>query len=189
MTVRSWFPEIDEIEDRALRRSCAAILEHCIRAGGWEQPDDLPFLPELAGTPFDNVTHTRDVAATALALAGPLTERLAAIVPRDRVLAAALLHDASKWVEYEPDGRGGARLSARGRDLPHPGAAVAKALELGLPEDVVNAIAAHSPFNAVPTATAVAVVVHHADMVVMDAVLLGLGRPPVCKVRRDDQCV
>lgn len=185
MSVREWFPEIDEIEDESLRDGCAAVLEQCITEGGWTDPVDLPFIPALHGTRFDNITHTRDVLAVALAMASALEGRAGTPIPADHVRVAALLHDASKWIEFAPSANGAPHaLSARGEELAHPTYAVVKAIEQGLPEEIVNAIAAHTPFNAIPARSVVAVLVHHADMVVMDAALLETGRPTACKVLR-----
>ena len=190
MDVFAIFPELDAIDDAALREGCAALLGDCITSSAWaEEPERLPFLPTPDGVRRDNVAHTRDVVAASLALAAALELRLDTPISHDHVRAAALLHDASKWLEYEPaaDAPSGAVPSALGLQLPHPFQAVAHAHGLGLPDVVVNAIAAHTPFNDVQAESLVAVIVHHADMVLTDAALLAAGRPSTCKVTRGAQ--
>ncbi len=55
----------------------------------------------------------------AVAVAEILTRFHGTEIDRDRLLAGALLQDASKLVEYEPDGNGGVRLSELGERFPH----------------------------------------------------------------------
>lgn len=178
-------PELTWIADVELRDAVASILRHCFEAGNFAEPTGAPFSEEIPAADCDNIAHSRAVARIALASAQVIGEMWHIEVPADHVVAAALVHDAGKWFEFRPDpaAPAGTALAEEGRWLPHPMYGVALAMQHGLPPDIIDAVAAHSPANDQPTRTPLAVILHHADMAVADACRLRHGLPSRMKVR------
>jgi putative nucleotidyltransferase with HDIG domain len=184
---RSLFPELANISDPELRGNCEGLLNDCLALGPWQDPASMPFIRDPAAAAVDNVMHTRAVVAAACAMARALAETMDVRVDPDSVVCAALLHDASKWLEFAPAEDGaGTEYSALGKMLTHPNIAVALAAYRRLPEDIVHAIAAHSPRSKVPTDSPLAVIIHHADAAAADCARLACGLPAVHKAAAPD---
>jgi putative nucleotidyltransferase with HDIG domain len=182
--LRQLIPELEMIRDQDLRTKCAAVMHYSFAHGNYPDPLDAPFLPEIAANWAGGVDHLRAVARVGLAMCGPLKDLLGVEVDRDHVLVAGLLHDISKWFEYEPIGNlGENRRSELVKMLPHPMKGVAVALNLEIPVEICQAIAAHTPGNSLPTDSYLSVVLHHADMAVGDTTRLAAGLPSTLKTR------
>lgn len=175
--VPALFPEALAITDEALRRDTVALLERCLKESQWDSPESAAFTPEIPAERFDGVHHVRAVTGVACAIASQVEELLGVTVDRDRLVSACLLHDASKWLEYEPGEDGAFVLSEFGRSIPHAAYIAALALEAGLPAEIVEAITTHTPQNALQPSSAIGVILHHADMIVADCCRLSVGLP------------
>ena len=134
-------PELHQIEDDELRAKVRAVWCKLAAASAF---DDLAALPVSPKLDYSHITHNRSVAAMALAAAEILHRFHGTDIDRDRLLAGALLQDASKLVEYEPDGNGGVRLSEIGERFPHAFYAAHAALEEGLSADLAETILTHT---------------------------------------------
>ncbi len=84
-------------------------------------------------------------------------------IDMDTVIAGAILADVGKLLEYESDGAGSSRQSARGKYLRHPFTGVSLAMECGLPDPVSHIIATHAGEGNMVARTTEAWIVHHAD--------------------------
>lgn len=73
----------------------------------------MPDMPDVS-----LINHTRSVACNALATAKVLQEVHGLSIDCDRLLAAALLHDAAKCVEYERKPNGTYGRSEVGKTFP-----------------------------------------------------------------------
>ena len=89
-------------------------------------------------------------------------------VDRDVLIAGAILADVGKLLEYERDGAGGSRESARGKYLRHPFTGVSLAMECGLPDAVTHIIATHAGEGDMVARTTEAWIVHHADFMTFE---------------------
>jgi hypothetical protein len=134
-------PELELIDDSRLRGQVRQVWCTLAAESSFDDLDALPVSPRLA---YSHVTHNRSVAAMALAVAEILERFHGTAIDRDRLLAGALLQDASKLVEYEPDGNGGVRLSALGQHFPHAFYAAHAALAAGLPQPIAEDILTHT---------------------------------------------
>lgn len=135
------FPELSLINDRALRSAVVAVWQELWQESTFTHIDDVPTSTEI---PYPHVRHNRAVVALALATA-EVFERLHGVhVDRDVLIAAALLQDVSKLVEYERklDGMGFSRL---GTDYPHAFWGAHVALKHGVPASVCQIILTHTP--------------------------------------------
>ncbi len=144
--IQELFPELKEFRDRELAGQVADLLVWLWRDSGWEDLEAVPYLVEAPE--LNLVTHIRFVARGALLLGDLCAEMLGWPVDRDLLLAAALLHDASKPKEYQR-ADGGYGKSEVGRKLTHGVYAAAIAMQRGLPFEIVHLIHSHTPMAAV----------------------------------------
>ncbi len=135
------FPELDLIRDPALRAGVEAVWEELWQASSWTSLDDLPSSLEIS---YPHVPHNRSVISMALAVADAFERFHGVTVDRDVLVAAGLLQDASKLVEYEPrDGQ--VVLTELGRTYPHAFWAAHVALQHRLPAAVCHIVLTHTP--------------------------------------------
>jgi len=135
-------PELGEIGDRTLADKVRAVWQDL-----WAQSDftDFHAVPTSGSIPYPNLPHTRSVIALATAIADVFERFHGVRTDRDVLLAACLLQDASKLVEYRPKKGGGIETTAIGKQYPHAFWAAKVALEHNVPMSVVHVILTHSP--------------------------------------------
>ena len=136
------FPEIRQISDAKLRDAVVEIWEELWARSAWNDIDTVPTSPEIA---YPTRPHNQCVVAMALAVADAFERFHAVKVNRDHLIAAAVLQDASKVIEYEPAEDGKAKFSELGKTYPHAFWAAHLALQKGLPDAVVHVLLTHSP--------------------------------------------
>jgi putative nucleotidyltransferase with HDIG domain len=178
------FPELAQIADRDLRDMVADIWVEVAAEMGW---DDLETAPNGIKNALDRtlVGHVRGVTQMAISICEIAKELHGKTYDRDLLVAACLLHDASKPVEYEPDPnkpheagklrRG--RASEVGRNVQHAVYAAHKAMEKKLPLKLINLIITHTHSSNVRTATWEAAALFYADYADTDAGLDLAGAP------------
>lgn len=109
----------------------------------WTDLDDVPVSPEI---PYSTKRHNQCVVRMSLAVADELVRSHGVKINRDYLIAAAILQDASKVVEYDAgDRKGTAVFSELGRQYPHSFWAAHVALKKGIPDEVVHVLLTHSP--------------------------------------------
>lgn len=162
------FPEIEMIQDLQLRQSVIAVWEKLWEESAWEDIMDLPCSTHK--TDYPHVIHNRSVVRMAVQVAETLKEFHKVEVDMDHLVAAALLQDASKLVEYEPDGNGGCVMSKRGKLFMHSFYGGHVALELGVPEEIVQTIVTHSPDSPVFPQTLICKILFYVDQTDMAAI-------------------
>jgi len=164
-------PEIDLIQDAALRDQTLTVWTDAVGRGGWT-PSDLirmPFTLLVKKVEVSLVDHTRAVTMTALRIGEILAQSYEGKVKVDRdiLLAGAILHDVGKLFEYTRE-KGVFVKSREGDLLRHPISGAAFAFKYGLPQEVIHIIAAHSKEGDGTRRTIEAVIVNHADFVNFD---------------------
>ncbi len=154
MDMKNLFPELEEIKNIDLQSKVAKSLEKAIDLGGWKEEEirTIPFtllIPELIGegkAPKINIVdHIKAVTQMCIAT----YERyemlgLGDMLNRDELIAAALLHDVGKFVEYEKDANGRIRQTIAGKRIRHPAQGLELVYEFDLPLIVRQAIVFHS---------------------------------------------
>ena len=135
-------PEIGLIQDEALRGKVRRVWQVL-----WSRSDfaDFAAVPTSGEIPYPNLPHMRCVVALALGIADSFERFHGVKVDRDVLVAACLLQDASKVVEYRPKADGGIEKTPIGKAVPHAFEAARVALDEGVPLEVVHIIATHSP--------------------------------------------
>ena len=155
------FPEINEIGDKQLRQGVVKAWLLAIKRGGWRRIDDVPFTL-LSKTKRTLIQHTRAVTQMAMAVASTRQD-----LDRDILIAAGLLHDVGKLLEYSRK-RKTIVKSMFGKLVRHPVSGYGLALEIGLPLEVAHIIAAHSKEGEGVARSREAVVIHHCDFIDFD---------------------
>ena len=162
-------PEIDDVEDNALRERVIAAWMAAVKRGGWseEELEAIPFTLLIEGVSVGLFAHVRAVTQTAVAIARVLEDTYGDSIElnRDRLIAAGLLHDVGKLLEYERDAEGNIRKGRSGKLLRHPISGAVLAGELGIPEEILHVIAGHSKEGDFSPRTVEGVIIHHADFV------------------------
>jgi putative nucleotidyltransferase with HDIG domain len=168
-------PEISIIQDENLRKKVVKAWALSLSESEFENIDDipgtaLPGTPELiSGTQSD---HLRGVGYIAQGIVENLEKVHGNLnIDRDLLWASALCHDVGKPYEYDSNNRkrwnsniGKAGLPA----LRHPAYGVYIALTVGLPEEVVHVISAHSGEGELLERSLLNLVIHFADYAYWD---------------------
>jgi putative nucleotidyltransferase with HDIG domain len=168
-------PELELIESEADRETVASIWAHAWRCSDWDDPSDafmtISRLPE-GHDPYkerwNQVEHTRAVVALAEAMLPTFERHVGAVVDRQTMLVAILLHDVAKLVEFSPGGADGPVETPLGEVLHHATIGAQWAVEAGFSPAVAHAIVAHSPSTSATPQTPEALVLKLADQVVTD---------------------
>jgi putative nucleotidyltransferase with HDIG domain len=170
-------PEWQEIRDPALREATFAIWAEFAREMPWRDVAEVPKDDE-GGKDCSLVDHIRGVTRSALAIGESARDIHGQPYDRDTVVAACLLHDVSKLIEFEPDpenDRPGANLRACrkseiGRKVQHAVYAAAHAIEHGVSLDIINLIITHTRASNMRGTTWEAAILYYADSADTDAV-------------------
>ena len=137
------------------------------------EPADLeriPFTLKVPDCPVTFMDHKRAVVHIVRDAAKSVERFFGESLPvdMDTVIAGAILADVGKLLEYEGDGAGGSRASARGKYLRHPFTGVAVAMECGLPDAVNHIVATHAGEGNMVKRSTEAYIVHHADFMTFE---------------------
>ena len=151
--------ELNWIKDEKLKRQVVDVWKTAADRGGWKTFDKVPFtlLFENSGKLTD---HTKRMTNLAKAVYDQRTED----INLDYLIAGALLHDVGKLLEYEVvDGK--VVKGDYGKRFRHPVSGALLAQEIGLPEEIVLIIYAHSHEGEKCERTAESYIVHYCDFI------------------------
>ena len=163
-------PELEQIENEAYRIAVVDIWEETLNVSTW---DDLNSVPKSGDvTEYSNLQHTRSVTRQALACADVIEQIHNISVDRDVLITAALLHDVSKFFEYEKSGK-----TEYGKLMQHGFYAVQKAIEHKLPLSIQHLIVTHTGLSKVMPQTVEALILHYVDYLDSDVLLHVLKKP------------
>jgi len=180
--VRRLFPEVDEIQDESLREGVIDIWIETAAESSWERIEDVP--KSLNAERYRRlVDHVRGVTRLALALAEGCEREQGAKYNRDYLLAACLLHDASKIVEMDPDPAGqptgGPALPAKksliGTKIQHGAYATHKIFAKNLPLEVAHLVLTHTHASNLRSPSLEAAYLFYADYADSDAGIVQAG--------------
>lgn len=171
-SIRRAFPELERIESQSMRQAVVDIWLRVWQESSWERLEDCPYNPLAPQVSL--VAHTNQVTAGALALAEQTQRYVGGSIQWDALRVAALLHDVSKLVEYEPADTG-CRKSRLGRSYQHGFYGAHLAQQAGLPMDVVAMIINHTGDSRVVPDTPEGLCLYYADMCAADSARLLAG--------------
>ncbi|MEF8848337.1 MAG: HD domain-containing protein [Candidatus Thermoplasmatota archaeon] len=151
--------ELKLIENDEIRKKIVAIWKKALEIGGWKKLKEIPFtlLFENSGTLVD---HTKRVVKLAKAVIDKREEKL----NQDYLIAGVLLHDVGKLLEYERK-QGKISKGGYGKKFRHPLSGAKLAWQVGLPDEIVHIIYAHSHEGDDTKRSPEAVIVNHCDFI------------------------
>ncbi len=172
--VRKVLPELELIQDEALREKTLDVWTDAMVLGGWEIGDlaDIPFTL-LVETKVSLLDHTRVVTQTAVAICDTMSSFYGSAVSmnRDYLVSGGILHDVGKLLEYRRLGDTFVK-SEIGKDLRHPFSGTALAYKHGIPSAICHLIAVHAKEGEGARRTPEAVVIHYSDFVNFESLKL-----------------
>lgn len=151
--------ELSWIKDDELKDKVVEVWKKASDIRGWKTLDDVPFtlLFEGSGKLTD---HTKRITHLAKAVFDERKENL----NLDFLIAGALLHDVGKLLEYDVvDGK--VVKGDYGKKFRHPVSGALLAREVGLPDEIVLIIYAHSHEGEKCERSPESVIVHHCDFI------------------------
>ena len=178
--IRELIPEIALIGDDSLREAVEEIWQQAWRESDWDDLADVPknpsspAAPQRAADAWTLVTHTRAVAQLAVPAAETIKTLHGIDFDRDSLLALAILHDASKLLEYEGT-RDAITKSRTGRLIQHGVYGAFLMWQHGLPVELVHGVISHTPSSTVLPQTHEALIVRYVDFLDTDSMLLDAG--------------
>ena len=151
--------ELQWIKDEKLKNKVIDVWNEAANRGNWNSIEDAPFtlLIENSGKLTD---HTKRITNIAKAVYDQRQENL----NLDYLIAGALLHDVGKLLEYVKEG-GKYVKGEYGKKFRHPVSGALLAKELGLPDEIVLIIYAHSHEGDNIKRSPEAVIVNHSDFI------------------------
>jgi len=151
--------ELQWIQDEKLKNKVIDVWNEAANRGNWNSIEDAPFtlLIENSGKLTD---HTKRITNIAKAVYDQRQENL----NLNYLIAGALLHDVGKLLEYVKEG-GKYVKGEYGKKFRHPVSGALLAKELGLPDEVVLIIYAHSHEGDNIKRSPEAVIVNHSDFI------------------------
>jgi len=145
-TLTQELPLIAKIDDGRLKELVIEVWVRLWRESPYRDIGQAPnYLSEMDGDET-LVRHTNAVVNMAQAVAREFQQAYGISLNFDRLLAGGLLHDVDKLVLYERKGDS-VQLSELGRKVSHGGYGAKVAAQVGLPQEIVNIIACHSPMQ------------------------------------------
>jgi putative nucleotidyltransferase with HDIG domain len=158
--IEKCFTELKWIKNLDLRDKVVEVWKKAADRGKWKTFDDIPFtlLFENSGLLTE---HTKRITNLAKSIIDIREENL----NMDFLIAGALLHDVGKMLEYELLEDGSVVKSEFGKKMRHPVSGSELAKEVGLPEEVVHIIYAHSKEGDNLQRSPEAIIVHHCDFI------------------------
>jgi len=151
--------ELSWIDDESLRNDIVKVWKTAADQGGWKSLDVVPFtlLFENSGKLTD---HTKRITQ----LCKAIYENREEDINLDYLIAGALLHDVGKLLEYEVKENKVVK-GPYGERFRHPVSGALLTKSLGLPDDVVLIIYAHSHEGEKCKRTPESYIVHHCDFI------------------------
>lgn len=169
------FPELEMIQDRELAEIVIQVWLEVWAESEWEALEDVPKNPVTVLLRHNNVAHTRSVTKQALAMADAMLEFHGLETDRDLILAACLLHDVSKMLEFEPGSGDGPRIARFGELIQHGVYGMHKAFAHRMSAELTHIIGSHTTQSRLAPKTLEAIIVHYADFADSDALIHASG--------------
>jgi putative nucleotidyltransferase with HDIG domain len=151
--------ELNWIEDKTLRDNVVKVWMEAANRGNWKNIDDAPFTL-LIDNSGKLTEHTKRITHLAKGIYDLRNERINC----DFLIAGALLHDVGKLLEYEL--RNGKYIKCDyAKKFRHPVSGALLAKELGLPDEIVYIIYAHSKEGDITERSMESIIVNHCDFI------------------------
>ncbi|WP_101550096.1 MULTISPECIES: HD domain-containing protein [Anaerotruncus] len=171
------FPIIREIRNQDLADRIAAVWLRAWGMSKWERLEDACFNPDIQERDCRLVDHVNVTTIASLQMAKLIERYQGESFNYERILTIGLLHDVSKLLEYEPDGKGGYRRSFIGEKLQHGFYGAVLAREEGFTEETLHLILTHTPQSKMKPQYKEAILFSYMDLCDADMVFYERGLP------------
>lgn len=141
--IAKYFPIIEEISDPELKLKTAKVWIRALENCGWDDLEDARFNKDVPEQSLAN--HIRATTEGTCHVAKAMNAYQNLGLDLDRVIILGLLHDVSKVLEFEPDGKGGSRHTELGKYVQHGFMGAVYAMEEGFSLEYINLIVSHTP--------------------------------------------
>lgn len=178
--IKELFPELEQIQNESWRQVVVDIWLEIWEESDWEDPADCPKNAKDV-VDYPGTDHIRNVTRQALAIADVVEKAYDRVVNRDVLIAGGLLHDVSKLLESAPGADGRPVVTGKGKLVQHGVLGAAKAVEKGLPDEVLHIIVGHTHQSATIPATIEGIIIHYVDFLDSDILLLERNLPLFAK--------
>ena len=156
---KCFLEELNWIEDKAIRDNVVSVWEVAANRGNWKDIDDAPFTL-LINNSGKLTEHTKRITHLAKGIFDLRNEKINC----DFLIAGALLHDVGKLLEYEL--KNGKYVKCEyAKKFRHPVSGALLAKELGLPDEIVYIIYAHSKEGDITERSVESIIVNHCDFI------------------------
>jgi hypothetical protein len=175
-------PEIELIGDADMRRKVTLVFASFLKESTYRRISEAPAFPGL--TKYDLARHTRQVVQHCVVMADTMRDLWGIDCDRDILLAAAVLHDSSKLVEYEG---GEGKKSEVGKTFLHAQLAGVRCRDVGLPNEVAYIVTMHPftpPHVHVTPRNVEFVILTYADLGSADPVFFKEGLPTHLDIKK-----
>ena len=166
-------PSITLISDAKIRSDTAVVFMQLLRESKWPNLEKQQMLPILA---ISGMEHVNAVVEMCLAIADILKKRHNVVINIDYLISGAILHDASKLVEFEPTNNG-ERKTKIGDLVQHTVRCVSLMLDRKMPEEIAHVVVSHTPQSRTAPKTIESIILYFIDSIDYSVmrVKLGLG--------------
>lgn len=173
--VKEAFPQTELIGDPKIKKAVYDIWLEVFEQSAWDDlraPRFNPLCPDIA-----LVDHVRCVTEGSIRLAKATEDIFGTEIDYDTLIASALLHDVSKLIEMEPDGKSGVCKSKIGKTYQHAFFSAYYAKAHGLPDEIVTTVLTHTGLSKQLPTTREGVILFYADMADADMHRFEAGAP------------
>ena len=115
--IAAYLPLLREIKDAELQGRIAEVYVRILEDCKWESVEAACFNPDFQQQKLIN--HIRVTTEATYTAAELMNKYQGLELDTDIVLGLGLLHDVSKFLEFEPDEAHGARVSSLGKNIQH----------------------------------------------------------------------
>lgn len=164
-------PELELIKNESYRKAVIDIWEETFLASKWDSIESVPKSGDV--TEYSNLQHTRSVTLQAIHCANVISSIHNIQVDLDVLITASLLHDVSKFFEYDEENK----KTEYGKLMQHGVYTVHKAIEHNLPLEIQHLIVTHTGLSKIMPQTIEALILHYADYLDSDVLLHVLNKP------------
>lgn len=163
-----YYPQISDIADTFLRRTVIEVLDELWRMSAWQSLEEVPVSADI---PYPDLLHAQCVMELSLSIADAFARHHGIQVNRDHLIAAGVLQNASKLVEYAP-GTGDETLVSTeiGKWLPQAFWCAHTSAARALPLPVIHAVLSRSSGSAQLPQTLEGKILYYADQLDVTAI-------------------
>lgn len=147
--ISKYFPIIKNISNKSLTLKIAKVWFKVLSLSNWERIEDACFNPDVNNQKL--IDHINVTTNCSFKVAMQINKHQGVHFDYDLLIALGLLHDVSKLLEYEPNGKSQCKKTIIGEKIQHGFFGGLAAIEEGLSLDIVHLVLTHTPQSKMKT--------------------------------------